>query len=178
MFYKRILKLLLVKTGIWQRIEDGRIVPDASVLIPNFIFQRILGVNRKCAWAVHFTSVVIAPDKIKIGTRVARSFAISGNCYFQAFNGIIFGDNVLFGPGVKIISSNHDTTDKTWAKHIEFSPINIGDNSWLAANVIILPGVTLGNNVIVGAGSVVTKSFPDNVIIAGNPAKIMRKDTL
>lgn len=78
----------------------------------------------------------------------------------------------MFAPGVKIISANHDFLERT--KFIKTSPIVIGNNVWLSANVIILPGVRIGNNCIVGAGSVVTKSFEeDNLIIAGNPAKII-----
>jgi maltose O-acetyltransferase len=53
-------------------------------------------------------------------------------------------------------------------------PITIGDNCWIGGNSVINPGVSLGNNVVVGSGSVVTKSFGDNVVIAGNPAKIIR----
>jgi len=55
------------------------------------------------------------------------------------------------------------------------APITIGDNAWLGGRVTILPGVTLGNNVVVGAGSVVTKSFGDDVVIAGNPARIIKQ---
>ena len=83
------------------------------------------------------------------------------------------GKNFLFAPGVKLISSNHDIEDKS--KIAKAEPIIIGDNVWLGANVIILPSVTIGSNVVVGAGSVVTKSFPDDVIIAGNPAKILKQ---
>ncbi len=170
----RFAKWLFRVTGIIQRIEDGRLVPDPSIILPNFIFQRIFGVNRVCPWAVHFTSRVLVPDKIVLGYRTKRSFAISGGCYIQAFNGIVMGDNVIFAFGVKMISSDHDPLDPTWVKHVQSSPIVIGSNCWIGANAVILPGVSLGDNVVVGAGSVVTKSFPANVIIAGNPAKIIR----
>jgi acetyltransferase-like isoleucine patch superfamily enzyme len=103
------------------------------------------------------------------------SFAISGGCYFQALNGIKLGKNFLFAPGVKLISANHDFSNHNHS--IKENPIIIGDNVWLGANVIILPGVELGNNCIVGAGSVVTKSFKkDNLVIAGNPARIIKEE--
>lgn len=141
-----------------------------STRIANFIFQKIIGLNRKQQFMIHFTSTVTG--RIDLGRNVANSFATSGGCYIQARNGVRIGDNTIFAPGVRIISSNHDPKDTT--KHIESSQVEIGENCWLAANVIIMPGVVLGNGVVVGAGSVVTKSFPNSVLIAGVPAKIIR----
>jgi maltose O-acetyltransferase len=93
----------------------------------------------------------------------------------QGINKIYIGDYTIFAPGVKIISANHDKKD--YHSHDKsISPIKIGKNCWLGANSVILPGVELGDNVIVGAGAVVTKSFPDNVILGGVPAKIIGKN--
>jgi len=143
--------------------------PNGLRLI-NFFFQKILRINGNIKLMVHFTSVVTGD--IKIGKNVARYFANSGGCYIQGINGIYIGDNTIFGPGVKIISANHNKNN--FDIHEITSPIRIGRNCWLGANSIILPGVQLGDNVIVGAGSVVTKSFTNNVTIAGNPAKITK----
>jgi len=142
----------------------------------NFLFQRVLGINRRVRWAVHFTSVVIAPEKISIEPCrfIFKSFARSPGCYIQAENGIVFGANVLFGPHVKIISQNHNITDRNDAP-LQASPIRIHDNCWLGAGVTILPGVELGHNCVVGAGAVVTHSFPPYVVLAGNPARIIRE---
>jgi acetyltransferase-like isoleucine patch superfamily enzyme len=148
---------------------------DISLALINIFFQRILRLNGNTPWMVHFTSHVICPKKIKIGKNVERSFARSGNCYIQGLNGITLKDNVLFGPGVKIISSNHGFTDHKIIQPEE--SIEVGEHTWLGANAIVLPGIKIGNNCIVGAGSVVTKSFPDNCVIAGNPAKIIRQIT-
>lgn len=135
----------------------------------NFIFQGILRQNADCPWSVHYTSQVVCPHKIKIGHGVERSLMLSANCYIQGGNGVEMGDGTLFGPGVRIISANHDLDNmKKW---LPDKPIRIGNNCWLGANAVILPGVKLGDNVIVGAGAVVTKSFPSNVMLAGNPAK-------
>lgn len=121
---------------------------------------------------VHFTTIV--NGKVTIGKNVARYFANSSGCYIQGINGIEIGDNTIFAPGVKIISSNHNLKD--YNKHIKGRPIKLGANCWLGTNVVILPEVELGNNVIVAAGSVVTKSFKSNLIIGGVPAKIIKEN--
>jgi acetyltransferase-like isoleucine patch superfamily enzyme len=146
-----------------------RPIPPGLFFI-NFIFQRIFRINGEIPWMVNFTSRV--SGNIKIGKNVWISFAVSGGCYVQGINGIEIGDNTIFAPGVKIISANHDPND--YNKWIKCSPIKIGKNCWIGANAVILPGVQLGDNVIVGAGSVVTKSFPNNCTIAGVPAKIIK----
>lgn len=137
----------------------------------NFVFQRILRLNYEFSYSIHFTSRVTSANNIfvKGGHRTLKSFANSGNCYFSGYNGITFGENVLFAPGVKIISANHNySTDR---EPIKCDPIIIGDNVWLGVNVIVLPAVSIGENSIIGAGSLVNKSVPSNAICVGNPAK-------
>ena len=97
---------------------------------------------------------------------------MSTGCYIQALCGVEIGENFLFAPGMRLISVNHGVNNEF--KSMDTKPIKIGNNVWFGANVVVLPEVEIGNNVVVGAGSVVTKSFPDNVIIAGNPAKVIR----
>jgi len=97
----------------------------------------------------------------------------SGGCYIQGGNGIEIGDGTIFAPGVRIISANHDPMNlDQW---LPGKPIKIGKNCWIGANAVVLPGVKLGDSVIVGGGAVVTKSFPSNVIIAGNPAQVIKE---
>lgn len=91
---------------------------------------------------------------------------------------IKIGAHVLFGPKVGLYTSNHlfDPVERRTGG-CTAQPITIGDDVWLAANVTVLPGVSIGSNVIVGAGSVVTKDIPSNVIAAGNPCHVLRPIT-
>lgn len=145
---------------------------STGLLLMNFIYQKFFDINNSIPWSVHYTSIV--QGKITIGKNVWKSFASSGGCYIQGANGIEIGDDTIFAPGIKIISSNHNPND--FDHWIETSAIKIGKNCWIGANAVILPGVELGDNVIVGAGSIVTKSFPEGSVIVGNPARLLQKN--
>ena len=85
------------------------------------------------------------------------------------------GDNVLLGPGTVITAVGHPISPKGRREHLSYmKPVTIGDDVWMGANVTVLPGVTIGNNVIVAAGAVVDKDVPDNCIVGGVPAKKIR----
>lgn len=144
-----------------------------SLWLVNFLFQRVFRLNSELPFSVHFTSRVIPGKGIEVGPHVWKSFALSGGCYIQGGNGIQIGDGTLFAPGVKIISANHDP--RQLHKWIEAPPIRIGKRCWIGANAVILPGVELGDDVIVGAGSVVTRSVPSGTTVAGNPARPLER---
>lgn len=87
------------------------------------------------------------------------------------------GNDCKFGPKVGLYTPKHPldpTVRRTEAERT--APITIGNDVWVGGSAIILPGVTLGNNVVVGAGAVVTHSFPDNVVIVGNPARVLKEN--
>ena len=139
-----------------------------------FIFQRIFLINRECKFPVHFTSRVSFPENIHFrgnSETIRQSILLSGNCYIQAMNGIVFGEGTIIAPGVKIISANHDLKDL--GRFEEADPIKIGRHCWIGANAVILPGVELGDYTVVGAGAVVSKSFAAYRVLAGNPAAII-----
>ena len=89
-----------------------------------------------------------------------------------------FGDNVFIGPNCGFYTAAHPVNAKQRNEGLEYArPISIGNNVWLGANVVVLPGVTIGDNSIIGAGSIVTKDMPGNIIAAGNPCKVIREIT-
>lgn len=136
------------------------------------MFQRILRINSHVAWPVHFTSKIISPENIILRGKT-RYIGWSPCCYIQALNGIEIGENVRIGPGVKLISANHDKYN--YNTHTQDNPIKISDNCWICANAVVLPGVELAHHTIVAAGAVVTKSFlVGDCIIGGVPAEVVK----
>ncbi len=101
---------------------------------------------------------------------------INHNSVFLDCAKIIFGDNVFVGPNCGFYTAIHPINAKernTWIESAK--PINIGNNVWIGGNVVILPGVTIGDNSVIGAGSVVTKDIPSDVVVVGNPCKPIKQ---
>lgn len=91
---------------------------------------------------------------------------------------VTFGDNVFIAPNCVFSTAGHAIDSEQRNRGLEIAlPITVGDSVWIGANVSVLPGVTIGSNTIIGAGSVVTKDIPDGVIAVGNPCKVIRKIT-
>ncbi|PML97934.1 sugar O-acetyltransferase [Vibrio breoganii] len=111
-------------------------------------------------------------SNIKLG----KNFYANFNCVILDVNTVEIGDNVMFAPNVQIYTAGHpiDPVQRIEVG-IEFGlPIKIGNNVWLGGGVIVCPGVTIGENAVIGAGSVVVKDIPANVVAAGNPCKVIR----
>ncbi len=109
---------------------------------------------------------------------VGDNFYTNTNCCILDCAKVTIGNNVWIGPNVGIYTPNHAFDSKERSDGYERSlPIVIGDNVWIGGGVNIIGGVTIGGNSIIGAGSVVTKDIPSGVIVAGNPAKIIREIT-
>lgn len=145
---------------------------DARFYVQYLFFKHIVRVNADVPWPVHFTSRVVCPSRVKLGCRTYPGDMPA--CYIQAINGIEVGDDTILAPGVGLISANHDREDLD--RHLPADPIRIGCRCWIGMNAVVLPGVQLGDGTVVGAGSVVTKSFPSgNCVVAGNPARLVRE---
>ena len=88
---------------------------------------------------------------------------------------IYVGDKVMFGPNVVIATANHPIDPDLRSRGLQYNKdVHIGENAWIGAGAIIVPGVHIGKNAVIGAGSVVTKDIPDNVVAVGNPCRVLR----
>ena len=106
-----------------------------------------------------------------------------GENFYMNHNGVIldaakveFGDNVFIAPNCGFYTAGHPIDIEQRNKGLEYAkPIKVGDNVWIGGNVVVLPGVTIGNNCVIGAGSIVVKNIPDNSIAVGNPCKVIKQ---
>ena len=120
---------------------------------------------------------IVPPLKFTIGKHIT----IGEGCYFNQGLTMIddwkieIGDRCLFGPNVTLCTTGHAISPKHRGDGMYSFPIKIGNGCWIGANVVILPDVTIGDNSVIGAGSVVTKSIPANVIAFGSPCKVYRE---
>lgn len=122
------------------------------------------------------TVAVFTPLYINYGkhTKIGKNVFINFDCIFLDLGGITIDDGVLIAPKVSLLSEGHPTSpDKRHS--LVPKPIHIKKNAWIGANATILQGVTIGENSVVAAGSVVSKDVPDNVVVGGIPAKIIKE---
>ncbi|MCI1857572.1 MAG: sugar O-acetyltransferase [Sporolactobacillus sp.] len=107
---------------------------------------------------------------------IGDNFFCNNNCTLLDCAKIRIGDNVLFAPNVGIYTAGHCIDPQLRLDKQEYAaPVVIGNNVWIGANASVLPGVTIGANVVIGAGSVVTKDIPANCVAVGNPCRVLRR---
>ncbi len=134
------------------------------------LFSQLIGKT------VHESFLLIPPfytvggDEIRIGKNVF----INQNCTFYDLGGLDIADDVMIGPNVSILTASHPLDPSARRAVTIGKPIAIERNVWIAAGATIIGGVTVGENAVVAAGSVVTRDVPPNVLVGGNPARIIR----
>ena len=124
--------------------------------------------------------VITAPFYCDYGFNISigKNFYTNHNVTILDGAKVTFGDNVFIAPNCVLSTAGHAIDSEQRSRGLEIAlPITVGDNVWIGTNVSVLPGVTIGNNTIIGAGSVVNKNIPEGVIAAGNPCKVIRKIT-
>lgn len=181
-------------TDIFERLKNGEIIlatdPEAykmreasfetkklSVLMNNSsnpeeirdLLSQITGTE------IDESVTLFTPLNINYGkhTKIGKNVFINFDCVFLDLGGITIEDNVLIAPKVSLLSEGHPISPENRHSLIP-KPIHIKKNAWIGANATILQGVTIGENAIVAAGSVVSKDVPDNTIVGGIPAKILK----
>ena len=169
-FKSVFLSDIVLEKGVGSKVRLATLVSNCVI---NLLFRQ----NISFLVVTNFKSTITAGEKLVLQQPQRGTFSSlvnSSGCYLQAGNGIVIGSGTIWASNVVIVSANHDLSkeDKRWEPS---TPVVIGEDCWIGANACIMPGVTLGKRVIVGAGSVVTKSFSqDDIAIAGNPAKIIK----
>lgn len=169
---KKVLSIFYDKNYMQGRWFDDNIQGVMwcwKALIPQKLFRK----NAKAKWPISKNIIVGNPSNIYFDPRDLNNFQHYG-CYYQNYRAKIFlGRGSYIAPNVGIITENHQLLNLD--EHSEAKDVIIGENCWIGMNSIILPGVNLGPNTIVGAGTVVTKSFLEgNCVIVGNPGSVKK----
>lgn len=175
MLKSEFLQRQLNKTPVWN-------IPKR-----NFLIKMLLGYIDGKAYQIQIPFHVSDGKNIKIG----KNFFANWNCTILDHAKVTIGDNVMLAPNVVITSVGHpkwheDRNVKIMENSFEpqkrgeievVAPVSIGNSVWIASNSVVCPGVTIGDNTIIGAGSVVTKDIPANVFACGTPCRVIRKIT-
>lgn len=176
-----------------KRKSEGKLFADtAGWMVRGVIAKTLVGrFNR--SWAINMPKRLLLEKMIfgsmgksliepPVNVAVGKNITIGDFCYLN-FNTVLLDDDkitiedgVMFGPNVTVVTSGHPVYPEYRAKGVMYSaPVTIKKGAWLCSNVTVLPGVTIGENAVIGAGSVVTKDIPANVVAIGTPCKVVRE---
>lgn len=140
--------------------------------------ERRTTILRELLGAIGEETAIRPPLRVDYGSRIrlgARCFVNFGLVALDVVD-IVIGDDVQIGPNVQLLTPLHPLeAEQRRSKWESAAPITIGDNVWLGGGVIVCPGVTIGANTVVGAGSVVTRDLPARVLAVGSPARVVRE---
>lgn len=181
-------------TDIFKRLQNGETIPpsdpeaykmiEASLATKKLLVQMNNAINPNevrnflsqiTGTEIDESTTVFTPLHINYGkrTKIGKNVFINFDCIFLDLGGITIEDNVLIAPKVSLLSEGHPISPKE--RHsLTVGHIHIKKNAWIGANATILQGVTIGENAVVASGAVVSNNVPDNTIVAGIPAKIIK----
>ncbi len=164
--FEKIKAVILETTRLTHELNSLYHSPESA----RALFAKIIGKE------VDSSVWIIPPFYVDFGKNISvgKNFFMNQCCTFMDRGGITIGDDVFIAPKCNLTTINHDFNP--YNRQATFNkPIIIGNRVWIGIGVTICPGVTIGDNSIIAAGSVVTKDVPPNVIVAGNPARVIKE---
>jgi putative colanic acid biosynthesis acetyltransferase WcaF len=158
-----------VKIRLWQVIQNTlfRWSPSPLRGFRRFLL-RCFGANVASTASIHPQARIDCPWNLEMGDHAS----VGEHAWVYTLDKITIGDYACIGQRVQILTGSHDITDPSF--RLVTRPVNIAKGVWIAASAIVLPGINIGEMSVVGAGSVVTKDVPAGVIVAGNPARVIK----
>lgn len=162
-----------------ERLAAADMTYELNRLRPSQVAEREAVIRRLLGRTGKNVSIV-SPFYCDYGYNIetGENFFMNMNCVILDGTKVTFGDNVFVAPGCGFYTAGHPLDAERRNAGLEYAlPIRIGNNVWIGAQVCVLPGVTIGDNSVIGAGSVVTKDIPSGVLAAGNPCRVIRPIT-
>lgn len=142
--------------------------------------EKLYELTKKLLGSIGRNCCITQPFYCDYGSHISvgDNFFANYNCVILDVAKVEIGDNVFFAPNVAVYTAGHPVHHKARNSLYEYGiPVKIGNNVWVGGNTVIMPGVTIGDNSVIGAGSIVTKDIPSNVIAVGNPCRVLRQIT-
>ncbi len=172
--------LFLADESAWEEMKRARRLLQRLNSFDTTDFDGVRAIIGELFGKSDETTFVNPPFYCDYGSHieVGRNCFINYNCTILDNARVVMGDNCMLAPGVSIYTAGHTLHPSLRAKGYEYGKeVIIGDNVWIGGNAIILPGVKVGSNSVIGAGSVVSKDIPEWSLAVGNPCKVIRKIT-
>ena len=161
----------MIKTAVYQLF--GTLLGNIGGELGNSLrgkFYKLAGVKMAQGAFIRERGTIYGPYNLEMG----RNAELGVGCVISAIEKVKIGNDVGIGPYCVIYDNGHKMPKFPGKEGLLVNPVEIGDNSWIGTHSIILRGVKIGKNVTVGAGSVVVKDIPDNAVVVGNPARIVK----
>lgn len=172
--------LFLADENDWVKMKRARKLTQQLNTMDTSDFDRIRGVVNELFGKSDETTFLNPPFYCDYGSNieVGKNCFINYNCTILDNAKVVLGDNCLLAPNVSIYTAGHTIHPAARALGYEYGiPVTVGDNVWIGGNTVICPGVHIGSNTVVGAGSVVTRDIPEWSFAAGNPCRVIRPIT-